>query len=134
MNKGRCIHSMTGVENSKVTEGAYYTAMRWTIPPTPGILAPLLFRRGLCRLESDCATKARSKVKRTKPTAHNIARSHPSRHQNVRAEAMRAKIKAGGHAAPCTLQAAQQMNIIEMQGRGGETGAFGTLGVPFPPR
>ena len=27
-----------------------------------------------------------------------------------------------------------KMNIIEMQRRGGESGAFGTLGVPFPPR
>ena len=59
MNKGRCIHSMTGVENSKVTEGAYYTAMRWTIPPTPGVLAPPLLRNeGPIEGEADKAARA----------------------------------------------------------------------------
>ena len=58
MNKGRCIHSTTGVENSKVTEGAYYTAMRWTIPPTPGVLALIALNASVLAVGTEPAARA----------------------------------------------------------------------------
>ena len=76
---------MTGVQNSKVTEGAYYTAMRWTIPPTPGVLAPLLLRNeGPIEGEADKADRAQHRSIASVETSKRPRRSYARQDQGRR--------------------------------------------------